>query len=715
MPVQAAKAPITSAEPAGSACRSLYHRTADPEGSFPAEGSVEQIRTALLGLRVPGTGESDLDGLRVRLTTWAADERRRYGALLSEDGEVTDALAGRAALACAPLAAQSGAWLQWLTSPASADDPLALRALALYASDVGVGHPRASLGSAYVAALRRAQLAEYAVPASRLALDRRIADRNFYLPAMLLAMSRLPDDLRPEILGADLCLRTVGVLPPLLVAAKVLWSADGVPGPEGYGGEPRPAEAEGDRGWDAVRAYLRVRGADRERVAAGFGWAWAALARWSDDLHTELRSAEDPAHDMAELLRGRAREGAVYHHGSVLSGRSLSEWLRECGRDPSGFLEALATSDLVRPGRSDRSRLVNGLVMQRGPMFRVFSPGDLAVIRRWIDSLPARAGARTARAPAPPASYPVPRLFASGTPAGRAPADLRSAFHLLQHRRQTPELRRYTHDYIRGWLARSRHGIDRDPRALPRHWPAQGLRPWLLDQHDRHDRDDRDLAAAPGAPLPSREELIDATVQLAPLTLIDGSWLQGFTDYDLASSEHGYFLFETYWDELGNGAPSLNHPLIYREVLTEMGVELPPTASEEFARWPGFRDGSFELPVYWLSIGRYPRTYLPEVLGLNLAMELSGVGGGYRRAHRALERYGFSTRFVDIHNTIDNVATGHSAWAADAVDAFLTSVLGAQGAGAQVKRDAVAKVVLNNLYKHTDLQTNFGANMLALV
>lgn len=32
-----------------------------------------------------------------------------------------------------------------------------------------------------------------------------------------------------------------------------------------------------------------------------------------------------------------------------------------------------------------------------------------------------------------------------------------------------------------------------------------------------------------------------------------------------------------------------------------------------------------------------------------------------------------------------------------------------------LKRDAVAKVVLNNLYKHTQLQTNFGANMLALV
>src|SRR5699024_401504 len=32
-----------------------------------------------------------------------------------------------------------------------------------------------------------------------------------------------------------------------------------------------------------------------------------------------------------------------------------------------------------------------------------------------------------------------------------------------------------------------------------------------------------------------------------------------------------------------------------------------------------------------------------------------------------------------------------------------------------LRRDAIPRVVLNNLYKHTDLQTNFAANMLALV
>src|SRR4030081_912331 len=33
----------------------------------------------------------------------------------------------------------------------------------------------------------------------------------------------------------------------------------------------------------------------------------------------------------------------------------------------------------------------------------------------------------------------------------------------------------------------------------------------------------------------------------------------------------------------------------------------------------------------------------------------------------------------------------------------------------ELKRDAVAKVVLNNLYKHTQLQTSFGSNMLSIV
>ncbi|MFG6194394.1 iron-containing redox enzyme family protein [Nonomuraea sp. JJY05] len=89
---------------------------------------------------------------------------------------------------------------------------------------------------------------------------------------------------------------------------------------------------------------------------------------------------------------------------------------------------------------------------------------------------------------------------------------------------------------------------------------------------------------------------------------------------------------------------------------------------------------------------------MPEILGLNLAMELSGVGGGYRRAAAALRRYGYSTLFVDLHNTIDNVATGHAAWAADAIDTYLADlprVLGPEGVTAAWERIRVGYRSLN--------------------
>lgn len=661
------------------ALRALFMSAADPELRYPVRAAVGPLRAELRAVAAEGPTLSTVDELRQEAARWASAEVRRYQALLARAGDpaTRQVLARRAALGCAPLALRSGAWLQWLSGPGNADDPVALAILAVYASDVGVGHPRASRGDVYSGLLRHLRVAEHAVPAAQIALDQRIDDRACYLPAVLLAMSRRPDDLRDEILGADLCLRTVGLLPALTLVRQVLPTAV-----DWVAIDPGAARGVGMPS-DAVRCAAAVEAAGAgEPVVLGFRWALAALRQWSGELHAELDAARDPAFEMAELLRWRAAEGAVYHQHVKLDGRPLSAWLRDCRADPRPMLRALAGSRLVKPGRSGASALLTVLVGDRGPMFRVFAPEQVGVIRRWIDSLSSAVdgpppgtdplpGTDPPPSPARPATPGLAALADAPPDPGRPPADLRAAYHLLQQRTDTVALRGFALDYVRGWLARSAHGIDTAPHQLPPQWGPEGLRPWLAAQHERHDREFEELARRP---VPARNELIDSTVQLAPLTLIDGAWLQGFTDYDHASSETGFPLFETYWDELGNGEPVLNHPLIYREVLAEMGMRPPPTRSAEFAYWPSFRDASFELPVYWLCIGRFPRAFQPEVLGLNVAMELSGVGGSYRQAHIALKTYGFSTRFVDIHNTIDNVAAGHSAWAADAVDTYMTSL-----------------------------------------
>ncbi|WP_285587681.1 iron-containing redox enzyme family protein [Herbidospora sp. NBRC 101105] len=680
----------TTTATADVATRWLYACAADPEASVPAGELLEEVRAELRG-NVP-VAPASLDDLLRRAADWASAERVRFRELgdRTQDDESRRVLVRRAALGCAPLALASGAWLQWLSAPGNADDDLVLRVLALYASDVGVGHPGASRGDAYLDLLRRLRLSENAVPLARLAGDPRIADGAFTLPSLLLVMSRRPDDFRGELLGADLCLRTVGLPPPLALVERALPVAADWPviDPSAARRPEDPPPAEECR---AVVADLVAREgrAAEAAVLLGLSWTLAALREHTDALHAELTAAADPAYDMAELMRLRAREGAVYHHEFELEGRSLAAWLTDARTDPSGLLAALARSRLVKPGRSSASALVRGLVGERGPMFRVFSPDDLTVIRRWIDSLPADSSeAAPPKAPdgdaaaRPPGTAVARALRAGPWSEGRAPADLREAYHLLMVRTDTPALRSWCLEYVHGWLARSRYGMDGGAMPLPASWGSAGLRPWLQTQHDRHGAEFERNAEVP---LPSREDVIDDTVQTAPLTLIDGSWLQGFTDHELASSDIGHALFQTYWDELGNGLAKLNHPLIYRAVLKEMAIDLPPTASPEFARWPGFRDESFELPVYWLCVGRFPRTFLPEVLGLNLAMELSGVGGTYRRARLALKRYGFNTRFVDIHNTIDNVATGHSAWAADAVDILLAGLPEAPGPGSRAE------------------------------
>lgn len=688
--VAVATAPHTSAASAGSAFRRLYARAANPEAFIPGGELTELVGTELRRA-APGAGRP-LDSLIGEAVGWSSAAAERFQAV----GDLTDPggrrlLTRRAALGWAPLGLASGAWLQWLTSPGTADEPLYLRILALYASDVGAGRPGAARGSAYLGLLRLLRASENAVPLARLAGDPRIDDTAFRLPALLLLMSRRPGDFCQELVGADLCLRAVGLPPPLALARPQLradWAAIDYSSARDGGLSPT------DQCQAVADALVQQGPESAARLYAGFGWTLAALRGQAEALHDQLCASLDPEYDMAELIRLRAREGSVYHHQVLLEDRPLAAWLKDCRADPQPFLGALARSRLVTPGRSDASPLLTELVSERGPMFRVFSPDDLTIIGRWIDALPAGPGPGKAaaaggaastrpaagKAPGQQRLAALPGMLETGVPPGGRPDGLREAYHLLMARTGSPVLHDWCLRYIRGWLARSRHRMDSRSGPLPAEWTTEGLRPWLQAQHDRASAE---FEESVHTPLPPREAVVDDTVQTAPLTLIDGSWLQGFTDYELASSDIGHSLFATYWDELGNGEASLNHPLIYREILKEMDVDLPPTASPEFASWPGFRDESFELPVYWLCIGRFPCTFLPEVLGLNLAMELSGVGGTYRRARMALRKYDFSTRFVDIHNTIDNVATGHSAWAADAVDTFMAGLPDSAGPGSR--------------------------------
>ncbi|HTZ44072.1 MAG TPA: iron-containing redox enzyme family protein [Jatrophihabitans sp.] len=644
--------------------RDLFRAAIDPEAFFD-EGYLRTAMAAVAGDSAGGTPE--LAATVADLAGWSERQAAELGSVLAAAGTDDRTRAIRVlATQVAPMAATLGCPLHGLSAPGVFEDEVQLTALSLLADDCGGGIPLAARNDAQLQLLRSLGLTEVALPARELPEVAAIADDSYALPAVLCALTRRSDAFAFELLGIDRAFRAVGMLPA--------WSALRQHLPDGAADWARldlgRASGRTELG-DPVTVSARIAAAgsrcgpaEAGRVAAGAAWFAAAIEGWQRRLVQHLRAALDPELAMCALVADRAREAAVYHQGFPLEGRPLSAWLAEAGEQPLPLVRALGRSRLVRPGEPDRSSLVNGLISFRGPMFRIFSPADVAVIRRWITALPGTGDGRGAAR----VSCPVPPPEPTAEVPGVHPDGLRAAYHALQGRALAPQTRAFAAAYVRDWLAQSRTALDGTPRALPATWTRAGLRPWLLDQHDRHDRE---FGETSGGELPARDDLVDATLQLAPLTLIDGSWLQGFTDVNLASSRVGSRLFETYWDELGNGRLELNHPKIYRDVLRQMGIELPPTASREFAYDERIREESLRLPVYWLALGKFPATFLPEILGMNLAMELSGVGGGYRTARRALRHHGFSTRFVDIHNTIDNVSTGHSAWAAEAIDIFL--------------------------------------------
>lgn len=137
----------------------------------------------------------------------------------------------------------------------------------------------------------------------------------------------------------------------------------------------------------------------------------------------------------------------------------------------------------------------------------------------------------------------------------------------------------------------------------------------------------------------------------------------------------GALLYRTLIDELGQGDSALHHGNIYQQLLASMGQDVGSFVEPDFAAARHFEEDDLRVPVFWLAISLFPQRYQPETLGLNLAMELSGVGGEYRRSADVLRHYGFSSLFTDLHNTIDNVASGHTAWAIEAIRQHLDDAL----------------------------------------
>jgi hypothetical protein len=170
-----------------------------------------------------------------------------------------------------------------------------------------------------------------------------------------------------------------------------------------------------------------------------------------------------------------------------------------------------------------------------------------------------------------------------------------------------------------------------------------------------------------------------AALQLAPAILVDGAWLAGIPTAAGKLDPTRRHLLKIYADELGDGRVEWNHPNVYRRLLASLGFRLPAFDSEAFANHPAFVEAAFDLPVYLLAMGLTSDRNFPELLGLNLAIELSGLGSAYLRASEILRYHGMDPAIIQLHLSIDNLASGHAARARDAVMLYLEEIRQREG------------------------------------
>lgn len=561
--------------------------------------------------------------------------------------------------ALAPLYLLEGVWLARIALPANGHETVSALLLRIYLDTVGLDDPTQSPPLRFRGRLLQEgiQLPPLHSPDFFIHADFPASILRFCIWHLIL-MHR-PRRFLPELLGytlAHVCRLVVSEEEPGLPALRSRQAA-----------------------WahEAVDAGSR-QGLSTERMSRG----WALYIRNCRAVHDELPAWETEPNmsqeaRLAGIIKAKLPHALGYHTRVRLQGKSLDDWLREPTGELVPLLHALRDSPHVQVQCPAASRLLRAMDFG-GPMFGVFSASEREAFLNWIESPNRLPHHHPASTPVDEASG-VTRESRDDTdpPSARAapPSQARRSrreLYLALLRAESPgDAPGEAETIIRRVLRRTRRLHPLRWGVPPFDYSAESLRVFTETRHrteiDRY-RQRQD------SPAVDRDFCRWTIRQLAPAILNDGAWLADIAGPAEQLDEVRRYLLRIYVDELGEGRPEWNHPNVYRRLLEEQGIDLPDFDTEAFAQHPTLLDKAFDIPLYLLAIGLLGERYRPEQLGLNLAIELSGLGAGYLRAIDILRYHGMDPTIIRLHLSIDNLASGHATWAREAIVLYLEEI-----------------------------------------
>lgn len=422
-----------------------------------------------------------------------------------------------------------------------------------------------------------------------------------------------------------------------------------------------------------------------ERVARGFTLAHEANRRWEAAVAV-VASRSGPTEAMLRMLQNKSKFAIGYHKRVRVGGVPLDDYFSRGEAGCKDLMTALAKSRFIAPGKPHESRLLTSSVSLRGPMFEVFSAEEKDVIAQWVRGL--EAGEATDQSkPVPPmpdlvGHYVPPQDasdFAAKSAARFGDCDVAELAFYFSNADLHPIIRPHSAT-IAGRVAAALTEV------CSASLPDQSCPPYSLDtlQNILEDLRVRQLQGYENDATPplAGQALIDAYVSGYPSVCTDGSWLQGCASVAHFHQESNQVLFRIYREENGDGDFESNHNLIGRRLLASMGAQFPPLTQRSFYQPEGAR-ASFFGPCCNLALALNTQRFMPEVLGLNLAIEANGVGWKFRKGSAELRRSGFDPLLMDLHETIDNFASGHTSMSARAIVSYLDRVASVDGFAVQ--------------------------------
>ena len=409
------------------------------------------------------------------------------------------------------------------------------------------------------------------------------------------------------------------------------------------------------------------------RIKNGFALYRSKIRLCRDQFNITYANRLPPELAIVEIFQQKIKAALGHHQRVMLKGINLDQWFAGFPENSEQFMEALKQSDFIDQKNPENSRLLK-LFDYKGPMFGVLNNAELEVMKQWLSNGTSQSFVKK------PIAVNYLNFQHTSVTAMLSQTEInasRQKYAKLSHRAFYYYL--INADVYADCLPVAKSKVEMClrvcgffNRAPFKHYSHQQLDDYI---EQRYQAEMAKYQPLQGQPKISKTAYQWGLEQVAPMILIDGCWLQNSLSLQNSYPEISSILYAIYGDEMGNGQREQNHPYIFQKLLESLSIKLPAVYTKAFVEHKGFINSAFDLPVYMLSLSHHTVEFLPELLGLNMAIELSGLGHSYMNLVDEWKYWQIDPTIAEIHISIDNYASGHTYLAKKAVKLYMDTVM----------------------------------------